>query len=68
MQGNIILNEYFTIFIIRITCKMAYKRKGQLTTSPEWARHLRTYMKRLFWKGERKEEKRMIRNELANKD
>lgn len=47
---------------------MVYKRKGQLTTSPEWAKHLRNYMKRLFWKGERKEEKKMIRNEIANKD
>lgn len=29
---------------------MAHKKKGQLTTSPEWARHLRKYMKRHFWK------------------
>jgi len=45
---------------------MAYKRKGQLTTSPEWARHLRNYLKRQFWKGERKGEKRVFRNELNN--
>ena len=45
---------------------MAYKRKGQLTTSPEWAKHLKNYMKRLFWKGERKEEKKVIRDELDN--
>lgn len=45
---------------------MTHKRKGQLTTSPEWAKHLRGYMKRQFWKGERKAEQSVIRNELDN--
>lgn len=33
---------------------MAHKKKGQLTVSPEWKKHLRPYLKRLFWKGERR--------------
>jgi antitoxin HigA-1 len=36
---------------------MATKKKGTLTTSGEWAKHLRKYHKRKFWKGERKEAK-----------
>nr|WP_299169580.1 hypothetical protein [uncultured Allomuricauda sp.] len=39
---------------------MSHKRKGQLTTHGEWAKHLRKFGKRLFWKGERKAEKRLI--------
>lgn len=42
---------------------MAHKKKGQLTTSPEWARHLRKYMKRHFWKRERLAVKELIRKE-----
>ncbi|MEM8984160.1 MAG: hypothetical protein AAGC71_14100 [Pseudomonadota bacterium] len=33
---------------------MATRKKGQLTTSPEWGRHLRPLLKRWFWKGERR--------------
>jgi len=43
---------------------MATKKKGQLTTSPEWAKHLRKYMKKQFWKGERNAEKKLISDEL----
>jgi hypothetical protein len=43
---------------------MANKKKGHLTTSPEWAKHLRKYMKNQFWKGERNAEKNLIRTEL----
>jgi hypothetical protein len=32
---------------------MSQKRKGQLTASPEWVKHLRKYLKRHFWKRER---------------
>jgi hypothetical protein len=32
---------------------MSNKRKGQLTVSGEWARHLRPLLRRAFWKGER---------------
>lgn len=35
---------------------MASVKKGFLTASLEWARHLRSY-KRVFWKKERKEAK-----------
>jgi hypothetical protein len=43
---------------------MANKKKGQLTTSSEWAKHLRRYMKRQFWKGERNASKENIKTEL----
>ena len=43
---------------------MANKKKGHLTTSPEWAKHLRQYMKRRFWKGERNASKENIKTEL----
>ena len=45
---------------------MAHKKKGQLTTTGEWAKHLRKYLKREFWKGERKQEKKLVRN-IENK-
>jgi RNAse (barnase) inhibitor barstar len=45
---------------------MAHKRKGQLTNSAEWAKHLRSYLKREFWKGERKAEKDFIEEELMD--
>jgi hypothetical protein len=38
---------------------MATRKKGTLTTSGEWAKHLRKYNKRKFWKGERKEAKKI---------
>jgi hypothetical protein len=56
-----------TLWCIKKT-KMAHKKKGQLTTSPEWAKHLRKYMKNQFWKGERSASKDMIRNELFETD
>jgi len=31
---------------------MANKKKGQLTSTSEWAKHLRKYLKRQFWKGD----------------
>lgn len=33
---------------------MSHKRTGQLTTSGEWAKHLRPWHKRAFWKAERR--------------
>lgn len=45
---------------------MAHKKKGQLTTSPEWATHLRKFMKKQFWGGERSAEKEFIRDELSD--
>ena len=44
---------------------MSYKRKGQLTTSSEWAKHLRKIGKRIFWKAERIEEKKEIKKEMT---
>jgi len=44
---------------------MATKKNGQLTTSPEWAKHLRKFMKRLFWHGERRASDVAIRKERA---
>jgi addiction module HigA family antidote len=38
---------------------MSTKKKGTLTTSGEWAKHLRKFKKRKFWKGERKEAKKV---------
>lgn len=46
---------------------MAHKRKGQLTTTIEWARHLRDFMKRQFWKKERAAGKKLIASELNDK-
>jgi hypothetical protein len=42
---------------------MSHKKHGQLTTSPEWARHLRPLLRRFFWKGERRAERSVIREE-----
>ena len=47
---------------------MAYKRKGQLTTHIEWVKHLRKIGKRIFWKGEREAEKRLVSDELKEVD
>ena len=43
---------------------MAKKKKGQLTTTGEWAKHLRGFLKRQFWKGERKAAKKAINKEI----
>jgi hypothetical protein len=32
---------------------MSHKRQGQLAVSGEWARHLRPFLRRMFWKSER---------------
>jgi hypothetical protein len=42
---------------------MATKKKGQLTRVIEWAKHLRKYYRRRFWKAERQAEKREIKKE-----
>ncbi len=41
---------------------MATVKKGLLTASGEWRRHLRRSWKRLFWKKERKAAARELRN------
>lgn len=45
---------------------MSHKRKGQLTVSGEWARHLRKFWRRQFWKGERSAGKKIIKIETKN--
>jgi len=47
---------------------MSTKKKGQLTTSPEWAKHLKKIGKRFFWKGERLAEKKMIDKEIKQSE
>jgi uncharacterized protein YndB with AHSA1/START domain len=41
---------------------MSKKRRGQLTVSGEWARHLRPVLRRAFWKGERQAERVHVRD------
>lgn len=43
---------------------MAHKKKGHLTVSGEWAKHLRKRKRNLFWKGERNADKELVRNKL----
>ena len=39
---------------------MSHKKKGQLTKSPERMKHLGQFLKRYFWKRERRAEKKEI--------
>ena len=39
---------------------MSTKKKGILTLSKEWAKHLRKYGKRVFWSAERKAAQRYL--------
>jgi hypothetical protein len=41
---------------------MSHVRKGQLTASREWRKHLR-FWKKFFWRAERREAKRQITEE-----
>ena len=43
---------------------MSSKKKGQLTVATERAKHLRKFLRRKFWKGERKESQKWINGEL----
>jgi len=43
---------------------MATTKKGTLTVTKEWARHLRPFNKRMFWKAERKAGKQLIKSEV----
>lgn len=42
---------------------MSHKRKGQLTVSGEWAKYLRKFIRKQFWKGERSAGKKLVRTE-----
>jgi hypothetical protein len=48
--------------------EMSNKRKGQLTVATEWAKHLRKFLRRQFWKGERKAGQKLIRQEINEKN
>ena len=45
---------------------MSTVKKGVLTKDGEWVKHLRKIGKRFFWKGERKEGKKLINKELKD--
>jgi hypothetical protein len=47
---------------------MSHKRKGLVATSKEWAKHLRAYNKRLFWKQHRKAEKAITVRQSSTKE
>lgn len=47
---------------------MSHKRKGQLTVAKEWAKHLRKFLRRQFWKGERRAGQKLIRKELFDQN
>lgn len=40
---------------------MSTKKKGLLTISGEWAKHLRKWGKKAFWRGERKAGKKIVK-------
>lgn len=45
-----------------IRTNMANVKQGNLTKPPQWWKHLKEW-KRIFWKAERKEQKRAIKDE-----
>ena len=47
---------------------MLHKRKGQLTVATEWAKHLRKFLRRQFWKGERRAGQKVIHKELSDQN
>ena len=40
---------------------MAHKRKGQLTVADSWNKHFNKFLKRIFWKKERKKGKQFAK-------
>ena len=42
---------------------MSHKRRGQITVSGEWAKHLRPFLRRVFWKQERQAANELVRRE-----
>lgn len=43
---------------------MATNKQGHLTAAKAWARHLRPFFKRAFWKAERRAAKREARSNV----
>lgn len=46
---------------------VSHKRISQVTVSGEWARHLRPWGKREFWKAERRAQREQAAQEAASK-
>lgn len=46
---------------------MSTKKKGLLSVSGEWAKHLRSWGKKSFWKTERAKEKELLIKEKNEK-
>ena len=44
---------------------MSHKRKGHLTTSGEWKKHLRPFGRKLYWGSERAAERDAVKKELS---
>ena len=61
MQESDIKSKYFGNNVSPDKYNMANKRKGQLTPSGEWAKHLRKFLKAKFWRAERKAGKVHVR-------
>lgn len=47
---------------------MAHARKNQLSSSPEWWKHLQKINKRRFWKSERQAEREFIEEEVCDSE
>lgn len=45
---------------------MSNNKKGQMTVSGRWAKHLRKIFKRAFWKGERQAGKKGAKKEATD--
>lgn len=46
---------------------MSAGKKRMLTSSGEWAKHLRPFSKKMFWSAERQAEKKQIKEEVRPK-
>jgi hypothetical protein len=45
---------------------MSHKRQGQIAVSGEWAKHLRPFLRRAFWKKERQATHDLVREESSS--
>lgn len=46
---------------------MGSGKKRMLTSSGEWAKHLRPFCKKMFWSSERQAERKQINEEVTQK-
>ncbi len=47
---------------------MGSGNRRMLTTSGDWAKHLKPFYKKMFWSSERQAEKKMIDHEIKGKN